>query len=250
MAIGTRSYARPYLPNEGRLPSAVKWLLIVNVGVYIVQFFLASSTAGLFLRNLMLVPNEVVHDLAVWQVVTYMFLHGNVYHLLFNMLALFQFGCDLEMAWGTRRFLQFYFFCGVGAGLMVVIANYLFGNPNIATLGSSGAIYGILLVAAVLWPDRIILMMFLFPIKLKYAVMIFGGIAFMGTFNQASAVSDVAHLSGMAFGYLFLKLPKVRKFDAFSTASQGYKAWKMARAKKKFQVYLRKKQSDRGDFVN
>jgi len=96
----------------------------------------------------------------------------------------------------------------------------------------------------------IILFMFLFPLKLKFAVAIYGAIAFLGTFNPNSGVSDVAHLSGMAFAYLFLKLPQVRRFDPLSSASQGYKAWKLARAKKKFQVYLRKQRSDRGPFVN
>ncbi len=90
-----------------------------------------------------------------------------------------------------------------------------------------------------LWPDRIIIF-YIFPLKLKYFVMIFGAIAFFGAFNLSSGVSDVAHLSGMAFGYIFLKMPKTRGFDLLGWADQSYKAWKLARAKRKFQVYLRK----------
>jgi membrane associated rhomboid family serine protease len=160
------------------------------------------------------------------------------------------FGCEIEQNWGTRRFLKFYFFCGIGAGLCVILANYLVGDPRIATIGSSGAIYGILLVSAVLWPDRIILFSFLFPIKMKYFVMIIGAIAFLNSFSVDSPVSNVAHLGGMAFGYLFLKIPKTRGFDPMGALRESYKAWKLARAKKKFQVYLRKQGPGRGPFVN
>jgi len=124
------------------------------------------------------------------------------------MLYLWFFGKDLEDIWGTRRFLQFYFFCGIAAGLVVVLANYLFGNPRIPTVGASGAIYGVLLVAAVLWPDRIIIFI-IFPLKLKYFVMIMGAISFFSLSNLNSGVSDVAHLSGMLFGYVFLKSAKL-----------------------------------------
>jgi len=252
MAIGTRSYANPYLSNQGRLPQGIKWLIIINTAVWLVCFF-SRDIASFLLEYFALTPVRVMHGW-IWQPVTYMFLHAptSLFHVLFNMLALWMIGTDLEQTWGTRRFMQFYFFCGVGAGLVVTAAGYIAGgvNPLIPTLGSSGAIYGILLACAVLWPDRIILFMFLFPLKLKFAVAIYGAIAFLGTFNPNSGVSDVAHLSGMAFAYLFLKLPQVRRFDPLSSASQGYKAWKLARAKKKFQVYLRKQRSDRGPFVN
>jgi membrane associated rhomboid family serine protease len=117
-------------------------------------------------------------------------------------------------------------------------------------VGASGAIYGIFLVAAVLWPDRIIIF-YIFPIKLKYFVMILGAIEFFGLRDLNSGVSNVAHLSGMLFGYIFLKMPKVRSFDAVTPLTDSYKAWKLARAKRKFQVYLKKKQgSDTDRWVN
>src|SRR6185503_15006634 len=112
-----------------------------------------------------LVPADVVTRFFLWQPVTYLFLHEGFFHILMNMLGLWFFGKDLEDIWGTRRFLQFYFFCGIGAGVVVVLANYLFGNPESRTIGASGAIYGIFLVAAVLWPDRTIIF-YIFPIKL------------------------------------------------------------------------------------
>ena len=248
MALSTRSYARPYLPGGG-LPPGVKNLIIANSAIFLLMW-LVAPIGQVFMTWFALVPTDVVTRFSVWQLGTYLFLHGGFFHILFNMLALWFFGKDLEDIWGTRRFLQFYFFCGIGAGLFAVIANYLFGDPRIPTIGASGAIYGILLVCAVMWPDRIIIF-YIFPIKLKYFVMILGAIAFFSLRDLNSGVSDIAHLSGMLFGYVFLKSPKIGKFDVVGPARQSYKAWKLARAKRKFQVYLKKQQGgDQDRWVN
>jgi membrane associated rhomboid family serine protease len=247
MAFSTRSYARPYLPNSG-LPRGVRDLIIANTVIFLLMWAVGPVEA-FFVKWFALVPVDVVRGFYVWQLVSYMFLHGGFMHILFNMLGLWFFGKDLEDIWGTRRFLQFYFFCGVGAGLVAVLANYLFSDPTRPTVGASGAIYGIFLVAAVLWPDRIIIF-YIFPIKLKYFVMILGAIAFFGLRDLNSGVSEVAHLSGMGFGYLFLKMPRIGKLDPVSPIRDSYKAWKLARAKRKFQVYLKKQGSDRDRWVN
>ena len=186
-----------------------------------------------------LVPADVVTRFYVWQLVTYLFLHGGFFHVLFNMLALWFFGKDLEDIWGTRRFLQFYFFCGIGAGIFVVLGNYLFADPRIPTIGASGAIYGVLLVCAVMWPDRIIIF-YIFPIKLKYFVMILGAIAFFSVRDLNSGVSDIAHLSGMGFGYVFLKTSGFRKLDLWVRLAIAIRRGNWQRAKRKFQVYLKK----------
>lgn len=254
MAYGTRSIARGYVFSGGSLPPGIRALLISNVAIFLLQFFARFLPGGAALSGIFglleLRPVNVVTHFYLWQLVTYMFLHAGIWHILFNMLALWMFGCELEGLWGKRRFLQFYFFCGVGAGMCVVVGNYLFGDPGIPTVGSSGAIYGVLLVSAVLWPDRTILFSFLFPIKMKYFVMIIGAIAFLNSFNSGSTVSNVAHLGGMLFGYAFLKMPRTRGFDPLGTLREWYRSYKLARAKKKFQVYLRKKGSDRGPWVN
>jgi membrane associated rhomboid family serine protease len=248
MAYSDRSYARPYIGVPG-LPTAIKWLIISNVAVFLAEWF-SPSLAAVCTQYFALTPVLVVHGY-VWQLATYMFLHGGIWHILFNMLALWMFGADIEQTWGMRRFLKFYFFCGIGAGLCVVVLNYLFSNPNIPTVGASGAIYGILLACAVLWPDRIVLMSFLFPIKMKYFVMIFGAIAFLNSFSVNSGVSEFAHLGGMAFAFLFIKMPRMRGVDPMGAMRDSYKSWKLQRAKKKFQVYLRKKQgSEKGPWVN
>ena len=248
MAYRTRSYARSTL-SDG-LPRGLRGLLIANVAVFLLQWATQGTRFDEIFQIMELQPAAVVRLFFVWQLVTYMFLHAGVWHLLWNMLALWMFGRELESVWGTRRFLRFYFFCGIGAGIVVVIANYLFGDPGTRTLGASGAIYGVLIASAILWPERIIYFNFLFPIKMKWFVAIVGDIAFLGTFNPRSGVSDVAHLSGMLFGYIFLKMPRVRGFNPLGALEDRYKAYKLARAKKKFQVYMRKQRSDRDPWVH
>src|SRR6266699_1550964 len=171
-------------------PRGVKWLIITNIAVYLIYFFGSFFQGDEILRSLKLVPAQVVRGF-VWQLVTYLFLHslGGPGHILFNMLALWMFGAPIEETWGTRRFLQYYFLCGVGAGLCVVVANLFWGNPYQAVIGASGAIYGLLLAFGMLFPEQEILIAFLIPIKAKYMVMIFGGIAFVFSFQRGSTVS-------------------------------------------------------------
>src|SRR5437899_873151 len=127
MAYSTRSYATGY-SSSGFFPKGVKWLLITNIALFVVYFFAARSGWGQIFSDFYgfgLVPAAVVHSFAIWQLFTYMFLHdpGGFGHILFNMLALWMFGADLERHWGTRKFLKFYFLCGIGAGLCVVVGN-------------------------------------------------------------------------------------------------------------------------------
>jgi rhomboid family protein len=240
----TREIGAFYIPG---FPTGVKWLLISNVAIFILNFFgdrVGLSGPVIFLK---LIPVAVVKDFFVWQLVTYAFLHQGFGHIIWNMLALWMFGADIERVWGTRRFVQFYFFCAIGAGICVVIANYVlpWGNPNIPTIGSSGAIFGILLVYAMLFPDRDILFGLLIPIKVKYFVMIVGAVAFLSSFGVNTGVSNFAHLGGLLFGYLFYKTPHMQ-FDPVAPIRRQYREWKLQRAKKKFQVYLRKQGPGRG----
>jgi membrane associated rhomboid family serine protease len=240
---------------DSSFPNGVKWLLISNIAVYLVYFFAVDRLPGLFFP-LQLIPYFVEHG-AVWQLVTYLFLHDphGVLHILFNMLALWMFGTPVEQTWGTRRFLQYYFLCGVGAGMCVVLVNILFGNPLEPTIGASGAIFGLLLAFGMLFPDQEILFMFLFPLKAKYAVMIYGAIAFLGTLSPGGTVSHLAHLGGMIFGYVYIKTQFSRKRVRVGAGSsinfnlgQAWKDYKIQRAKKKFQVYMKK--HGNGPWVN
>jgi len=243
------SYAR-YPPSRsafyGYFPPGVKWLLIVNTAIFILTSMApASLQADIALFSL--VPYTIVHSLTVWQLVTYLFLHGSIWHLLFNMLTLWMFGIQLERDWGTRRFLKYYFVCGIGAGLCDVALHAILGDWNTRTIGASGAIMGLLLAFGVMYPNQTVLMNFLFPIKAKYLVMIYAAIELWASLGPNSGVSSIAHLGGMAVGYVYLKgrLPRVRVIDV----PGAYRQWKVQRAKKKFQVYMRK-HGGRGPWVN
>jgi membrane associated rhomboid family serine protease len=230
-------------------PSAVKWLLISNIGIWLLSFLAQKFGFGEVFFFFELSPRAVLGHFAIWQLATYMFLHDSTgfSHILFNMLMLWMFGMDLERDWGSRRFLKYYFVCGIGAGICDVTANAFIGNLDTRTLGASGAIYGLLLAFGMLYPDRTVLMSLLFPIKAKYFVMIMGAIAFLSSGTAGSRVSNVAHLGGMLFGYAYLRM----RFLHVDTAKliQRYQTWKMERAKKKFQVYMRK-QGRGGPWVN
>jgi len=248
MAFRSRSIARTfYFPG---FPTGVKWLLISNVAVFLAGFFAQLAQLDGPLRYLALTPVAVVKYFAVWQLATYMFLHASFGHIIWNMLALWMFGAMLEPIWGTRRFLQFYFFCGIGAGLCVVLLNYLlpWGNPNVATLGSSGGIFGILMACGMLFPDTKILYSFLIPIQMKWLVLIYGAVAFLSSFQVNTGVSAFAHLGGLLFGYIFLKSPRMQ-FDLVGPVRRQYQDYRLRRAKKKFQVYLRK-QSGKGPTIH
>ena len=248
MSFSSRSYVNRYVPSN-RFPDGVKWLLIVTIGISVLNFVLRANSPDTFLQNFALVPYQVVHSFAIWQLVTYLFLHGGISHILWNMLALWLFGIELERTWGTARFVRFYFVCGIIAALTVVVASYIFGGVNFPTVGSSGAIYGLLAAYALVFPEQTILLGFLIPIKSKYFVMIIGAIVLLQSYLSAaggkgSGISVVADLGGLVGGFLLLRGARLRNQVA-QPVVEGYKDWKLRRAKKKFQVYLRKKDSDR-----
>jgi membrane associated rhomboid family serine protease len=166
------------------------------------------------------------------------------------MLMLWMFGADLERDWGTRRFLKYYFLCGIGAGLCVVLMALLRPREMYApAFGASGAIFGLLLAFGVVYADRIILMMLLFPMKAKYAVLIFGAIEFLSLGEQGSVASHIAHLGGMVFGYIYLKV-RFKRFSPLASVQGWYRNRKTERARRRFQVYLRKRGPDRDRWVN
>ncbi len=258
MRYDTRYRSRPALSFPS-FPPGVKWLVLTNIAVYLVYFFGSWMRGEPIFNSLLLVPGQVIHG-AVWQLFTYLFLHSltSFAHILFNMLTLWMFGAAIEETWGTKRFLQYYFLCGVGAGICVVLVNLAIGNPNQPTLGASGAIYGLLLAFGMLFPDQTVLIGFLFPIKAKYMVMIFGAIAFLASFQPGSTVSNLAHLGGMIFGFIYIKT-QFGSRRARSLGSKGgfnwdlsgrWREYKLQRARSKFKVYMKKHGSDQDPWVN
>jgi len=190
----------------GPATRTVKTLIIANVAVYLLQIaihLLMGMGDNRFDGFLGLVPNTVTHNYSVWQFVTYMFLHVSVFHLFFNMLTLFMFGNELARKWGTPRFLRYYFITGIGAG----ICSWLVAiNSGSTVIGASGAVYGLLLAYGVMYPNRIVYLNFLFPIKVKWLVILMGGVAFLSSITGAdSGIAHIAHLGGMLVGYLYLK---------------------------------------------
>jgi membrane associated rhomboid family serine protease len=129
--------------------------------------------------------------------------------------------------------------------------NYLlpWGNPAVRTIGSSGAIFGILMACAMLFPDRPILFGFIFPMQMKWFVLIIGVIAFLSSFQVNTGVSAFAHLGGLLFGYFFLKTPNLQ-FDLAGPIRRQYRDYKLRRARKKFQVYLRKQGPGSGPTIH
>jgi len=244
MAYGARSYTRGYL-SSGGLPPAIRWLLISNISIFLILFFLRSQTAEL-VHLLALYPALAAGHLYVWQLATHMFVHVGVMPTLWSMLMLWLFGQQFEWMWGTRRFLQFYFFCGIGSGLVIVLASYLFGSPQLPMFSCMGALYGLLIAAAVVMPDDTALFSFFIPMKMKLLVLIAAAVAFLFAFESGNTVGNLAQLfGGMGCGYLFLKMPKLQRVDVGGSLSGAYRTWRINRAKKKFQVYLRKQESSR-----
>ena len=249
-----------YPPRSyGGFPVAVKWLLISNIALFVLYFFSVVAGLGRLWEPFALSPSDVLQRFQVWQLVTYLFLHDPLGfgHILWNMLGLWMFGADLERQWGRDEFLKYYFLTGVGAGVCIVIASILFESQRgTVTIGSSGALFGLLLAFGYLFPDREVLLSFIIPIKAKYFVMIFGAIAFMSTFHPSSGVSNIAHLSGMIIGFIYLRTKKPARRPAYARAGTGdslrqkYKEWKIQRARRKFEVYMRKRENDRDRFVH
>ena len=212
---------------------AVKLLVIVNVVMFVLNLIVPLMTLRLGLQ-----PQAVFEQYALWQPVSYMFLHdiGGVGHILINMLALWMFGTELERTWGTRFFTKYYFVTGIGAAATSLILS-LFINDiyyNV-TVGASGAIYGLLLGYGMYFPDRPIYLYFVFPIPAKYFVMIVGAIAFLSALGgPGGGVAHTAHLGGLVVGYLYLKGLRARPFDEIK---YRWLRWKMGRARSRFDVY-------------
>jgi membrane associated rhomboid family serine protease len=226
-------YASSFSFGPGPISTALKALIGTNVAIFVGQLLIPLT------RTLGLMPQAVVGQLHIWQLATYMFLHGGVFHLLFNMLALWMFGAELERIWGTRYFLKFYFVTGIGAAALTVFFSLLpLGvSQNLyyaVIIGASGAIYALLLAYALYFPNRPIYMYFVFPIPAKYFVAIIGAIAFLSSMGESGGVASATHLGGLIIGYLFLKSARLHPF---AEVKYRYLKWKINRVRRKFDVY-------------
>jgi membrane associated rhomboid family serine protease len=198
--------------GPGPLTPGVKGLIIACVVVFFVQAVLPGYQ---FDQIFGLSSYGLIGQWRLWQPVTYLFLHSTdiLFHLIFNMLMLWMFGTELERRWGMQAFFQYFLFCGIGAGLLSVLLDLLSGligsGPVLSatyTVGASGAIYGLLAAQALLFPNRVLLLFFFFPVRMRTAVLLMAAITFWVAFTSSgSAVNHVAHLGGMAFGWIYLQ---------------------------------------------
>lgn len=185
---------RPKLFTE-----AIKILIGVNTGVFFLQYI---TRGELDLTRIFGLSPDTIWPL-IWQPVTYMFVHGGFFHILINMFVLWMFGSEMESIWGQKAFLKYYFLTGVGSGLVWLLFNL--GNPNTVLIGASGAVYGILLAYGMMFPNRLVYLYFIVPIKVKWFVIFLGVVAFFSSLGSGSNISHITHLSGMVIGYIYLK---------------------------------------------
>lgn len=209
----TSGYHRPSLFGGFRFfPPVIKYLLIINGLTFLGVAFLGSLHFGEYYFSSFLGAIFALYPLGSgfypWQLITYMFMHGGFGHLFFNMFALWMFGMELENVWGAKRFLTYYLLCGIGAALANLVVAPLFTTAA-PTVGASGAIYGVLLAFALLFPDRPIFLfpLFFLPIKAKYFVTFYLVLALLnGVAGTSDGVAHFAHLGGAAVGFMLLNM--------------------------------------------
>lgn len=234
---------------------AVKWLVLINAAVYLLLTLLDAVTpgfGGVVRYVLSLIPQWVLHG-ALWQLITYSFVHVSIFHILFNMLALWMFGAQLESDWGPKKFLEFFFFCVAGAALTTIAVSYtgLAGVSSATrTVGASGGVLGILMAFGLLYGNQeIMLFPIPFSIRAKYFV---AGVAFIELISAINAagpghgqdIAYVAHLGGLLFGFLYVKFLPRRGVsygvsERYFGVLNSYYRWKRRRTARKFEVYMR-----------
>ncbi|MDP8240124.1 MAG: rhomboid family intramembrane serine protease [Candidatus Hatepunaea meridiana] len=222
----------------GTLTPAVKGLLIANAVVFFIQYLAGPELEHTILIPIFgLTPAVICHYFWIWQPFTYLFLHGGFMHLLFNMFALWMFGSTLESVWGTKQFLKFYFITGIGAGLCNCI---LTPGMDIPIIGASGAIYGLLAAYAILFPNTMIYLWAIFPVKAKYLVIFFGVfelMEFARTNADTSPVAHLVHLGGMVIGVVYLRRDYLLRWGA-----RKVKGWQSGQTQ-----HRREKQTETAD---
>ena len=187
-------------------PTGIRLLIIINVIVFII-LELSGMKNELF-RQFGLVPRDIWTHFKIWQTVSYMFLHDGFFHILFNLFVLWMFGRDLEINWGKREFLRYYFVAGIGSGVITMLFSL---ESFIPVVGASGAIYGLLLAYGIQYPNRLVYLYLLIPVKVKYVVAFLAVIAFVASFSpERSTISHMTHLSGMAIGYIYLRFNLIK----------------------------------------
>lgn len=194
-------------------PPVIKNLLIINVAVFFIQMIANNLMLGgqplWYVLNMWFALNPISEgfNFQIWQLITYQFMHGGFSHILFNMFALWMFGMEIENIWGSKKFLIYYLVCGVAAGLAQLFISPLYSSPAV-TIGASGAIFGVMIAFAMLFPDRHIFLYFLIPIRAKYLIGFLFILEIFWIGDAGSNVAHLAHLGGAFAGFLFIMFDK------------------------------------------
>jgi rhomboid family protein len=181
-----------------RLPKVTKTLIMISVAGYLISLPMSIR----FIYYFGLVPVLVTHKLFLWQLVTYMFLHGGLMHLALNMFMLWMFGSIIETAWGSKEFLKYFFITGIGAALLHTAIT---PNSVIPAIGASGAIFGILMAFGLMFPDARLYLYFLFPITGRQLTILLILMEFFASFKHNSHIANIAHLGGLLTGYVYIR---------------------------------------------
>ena len=226
MGYSSRDYYRPTgFGGFSFFPPVIKYLLMINGLVFILQMLFNPMHMGggligkvyidqIFALN----PLDPIYNYGlkysfeIWQLITYQFMHGDFMHILFNMFLLWMFGMELANMWGAKKFLFYYLACGVGAGIFQLVIPFIFSAGGGPTIGASGAVFGIMIAFAMLFPDRYIYLYFLIPIKAKYLVAFLVVVEFMSVGNL-DFIAHFAHIGGAITGFLFMLLDRRYQWD-------------------------------------
>ena len=237
---------------------AVKWILGICTGVFLLTVLLDRFAKvglayllyfGALSPQLVVHGSEVLHVPHVWQLLTYAFIHYELWHWFGNMLVIWMFGSQLEQTWRSRRFLELFLFSSIGAALVTVALAYtgILGNLTTPTIGASGGAFGILMAFGMLFGDQEI-MFFPFPIqiKAKYFIGVLIVVEIILAIRESgNGVAYLAHLGGLLFGYIYVKTSSREGFsggmsERYYALRNSYHRWKRRRAARKFQVYMKK----------
>ncbi len=174
----------------------------------IICFFLLALVPSLAVRFFAASFRSTILHGQLWQLVTYAFIHANFAHLFLNLFSLWMFGTRLERRWGSRTFLRFTLVVIVGSVLTHLVLTPLLGQVHVYIVGISGLVYGVLFAYAYYYPDEVVYLQFLLPIRVKYFVVILGVLAFFSSVDKSGGVAHLTHLGGLFFGYLFVQYPR------------------------------------------
>ncbi len=201
-------------------PPVIKNLLIINGVVFLAQILMQNITfsgypaAAIFNKWFALNPMNIQgysnwpFNFQVWQLITYQFMHADLSHIFFNMFGLWMFGASIEDIFGSKKFLIFYLLAGVSAGLLHLFVSPFLGGGQGITIGASGAVFGVMIAYAMFFPDNLIFLYFLIPVKAKYLIVFLIVIEFLAIDSASSGVAHLAHLGGALFGFLYIMFDK------------------------------------------